>query len=263
MTDLARRTIAALRTGHDALASQVAAMTAEDLALVSGASEWDVAGVLSHLGSGAEIQLGTLRAQLGESAQESGPANVEVWDRWNAMGAQDRADGFVRANEALVTAYESLDADQLRDVRIELGYLPAPIEIAELVGMRLGEQTLHGWDVRVAFDPKATLAAEALPILLGRAHVFLVYIAKAGAVAQRPASVAVSITDPDRELGLYIDDVVWLGDAPAAPAATLRLPAESWLRLMAGRLSADHTPGDVEATGVPTLDDLRRVFPGY
>jgi uncharacterized protein (TIGR03083 family) len=263
MTDLARRSIAALRAGHDGLVSQVSAMSAEDLAQVSAASQWEVAGVLSHLGSGAEIQLGTLRSQLGASREPPAPANEDVWERWNAMGAQDRADGFVEANEALVSAYEALDADQLCDARIDLGYLPAPIEIAELVGMRLSEQTLHSWDVRVAFDAKATLAAEALPILLERAHVFLAYIAKAGAVEQRPVSVAVRVTDPDRKLGLFIDDVVSLGDTPASPDATLRLPAESWLRLMAGRLSADHTPADVEAGGVPSLEDLRRVFPGY
>ncbi len=32
---------------------------------------------------------------------------------------------------------------------------------------------------------------------------------------------------------------------------------------MAGRLSPEHTPAAVEVTGNVTLDDLRRVFPGY
>ncbi len=32
---------------------------------------------------------------------------------------------------------------------------------------------------------------------------------------------------------------------------------------MAGRLSPEHTPDGVAVTGNVTLDDLRRVFPGY
>jgi hypothetical protein len=54
-----------------------------------------------------------------------------------------------------------------------------------------------------------------------------------------------------------------LGDAPEQPAATLDLPGESWLRLVAGRLGVGRTPADVTTTGAVSLDDLRQVFPGY
>ena len=69
MTTLADRTIAALRTTHDDLAALVPGLTDEQLAGPSGASEWTVAQVLSHLGSGAEIGLATLETALG-----AGPA---------------------------------------------------------------------------------------------------------------------------------------------------------------------------------------------
>jgi hypothetical protein len=32
---------------------------------------------------------------------------------------------------------------------------------------------------------------------------------------------------------------------------------------MAGRLTAPYTPDDVDVTGNVSLDDVRRVFPGY
>ena len=50
---------------------------------------------------------------------------------------------------------------------------------------------------------------------------------------------------------------------PATPDATLEIPAESWLRLVAGRLAPEHTPAGVSATGAVTLDQLRQIFPGF
>ena len=44
--------------------------------------------------------------------------------------------------------------------------------------------------------------------------------------------------------------------------ARLDLPAESLLRLLAGRLDPAHTPTSVRASGVD-LDDVRAIFPGY
>jgi hypothetical protein len=69
--------VRALRSNHDHLAAFATAATAEQLARQSMATEWTTAQVLSHLGSGAEIGLGTL---TGEAVDP--PA---VWNRWNAM----------------------------------------------------------------------------------------------------------------------------------------------------------------------------------
>ena len=55
MSQLVDRTIAALRSEYDTLADLVRTLTDEQLAAPSGAAEWTVAQVLSHLGSGAEI----------------------------------------------------------------------------------------------------------------------------------------------------------------------------------------------------------------
>ena len=60
-----------------------------------------------------------------------------------------------------------------------------------------------------------------------------------------------------------LGEKVALTDQPAAPDGTLRLPAESWLRLITGRLSPEHTPAGVEIDGPLSLDDLRKVFPGF
>ena len=75
--------------------------------------------------------------------------------------------------------------------------------------------------------------------------------------------MAFETVDPIRSLGLELADRAALTDTPADPSATASLPAESFLRLVAGRLKPEHTPSSVSVSGALSLDDLRRVFPGY
>jgi len=61
------------------------------------------------------------------------------------------------------------------------------------------------------------------------------------------------------------EDGVQLVPASAEPSegsAQLRLPAEAFVRLVYGRLDAEHTPASVKAEGVD-LADLRATFPGF
>jgi hypothetical protein len=77
--------------------------------------------------------------------------------------------------------------------------------------------------------------------------------------------VHVTTEHPERhfELAVSPDGVALVpaGPDPAAGDATLRLPAEAFARLLAGRLDPE-LPATVQAQGVD-LDDLRVVFPGF
>jgi uncharacterized protein (TIGR03083 family) len=265
MTERADRTIAALRSGYERVADLVRALPDEDLARPSGASGWDVSQVLSHLGSGAEIGLAALDATIAGSPAPTGDFNKQVWARWDAMAATERAAGFLTANEALLARWDSLDADARRTLRFDLGFLPAPVDLATATGMRLSEFAYHAWDVEAAFDPKAQLAPEAVELLLDQVDMFFGFITKPDALASRPVSVAVHVSEPERSFGLAIGEhVELLPDAPTAADAVLSTPAEWWLRLTVGRHAPQHTPEDVALAGdAVTLDDLRRVFPGY
>ena len=64
MTSTADQPINALRTGHTTLAALVKELPPGGLTGPSGASEWTIAQVLSHLGSGAEIGLAGLQASI-------------------------------------------------------------------------------------------------------------------------------------------------------------------------------------------------------
>jgi uncharacterized protein (TIGR03083 family) len=263
MTDRTDQTIKALRTGHDELATLVGGFTADDLTHGSGASQWDISQVLSHLGSGAEIGSATLEAALNASGSLGGEFNQGVWARWDAMSPAQRAEAFVHANETLVRRYEGLDAPTREQLRIDLGFLPAPVDVGTAAGMRLNEFAHHTWDVKVGFDPAATLAPEATELLIDQAGMLIGFIGKADNLDGQ-ATIAVQTTSPQRSIGLDVRDAVALVEAPAHPDGVLSTPAEWWLRLVSGRHAAEHTPATVRLTGgAITLDDLRKVFPGY
>ncbi|HEX4721006.1 MAG TPA: hypothetical protein VH333_00730 [Pseudonocardiaceae bacterium] len=50
---------------------------------------------------------------------------------------------------------------------------------------------------------------------------------------------------------------------PESADGELVAPAEYVVRLFSGRYGAAHIPDSVTVSGAVTLDDLRRVFPGY
>ena len=264
MKSNADQPISALRTGHDNLVALVHALPADAIEGPSGASEWTIAQVLSHLGSGAEIGLASLRAALGQADKPAEGFNQSVWDRWNALAPQQQAHTFMIADEKLVRAYESLDEEVRNNGTVNLGFLPAPVDVATAASFRLNEFALHSWDIAVAGDPSATLAPDAVEPALGVIPFLIGWIGKPGQVLDgRQLTVAVHTTEPPRDFGLAITDKVALTDAPTDPDADLSLPAESWLRLATGRLGVDHTPVDVSVTGDLTLAQLREIFPGF
>jgi uncharacterized protein (TIGR03083 family) len=262
MSTLADRSIAALRSVHDDLAALVPTLTDEQLSGPSGASEWTVAQVLSHLGSGAEIGLATLASALGTGPATGPGFNESVWDRWNALGPREQAANFLDHDARLVAAFEALTAEQRATTQVDLGFLPAPLPLASYAGMRLNETALHSWDVRVALDPAATVPADVAAVLaehLAGDLGFLVgFIGKADALA---APVVVDIEGSG--YGLAVTDTVALVAAPTDPTATFSGPLEAALRLVGGRLGPAYTPEAVKVTGAVSLDDLRRVFPGF
>jgi uncharacterized protein (TIGR03083 family) len=263
MTSKAESAIGALRSGYDTLARIVGALRTDDLVRPSAASDWTVAQVLSHLGSGAEINLAALERAIDGSGAAAPDFNTSVWARWDSMTPTDQAASFLTANEKLVQRYEGLDDGQLVDLRIDLGFTPEPVDVAVAAGMRLNEFALHSWDVRVALDPTATVAPEAIDLLLESVGGLLGWAGKADQL-DGTAILTVHTTDPTRTFGLAITDTVQLIDAPATDDGTLTAPAEYFVRLLTGRHTPAHTPSSVTLTSESvTLDDLRRIFPGY
>ena len=262
MTTQSDRTILALRSTHDELATVMSGLSNDELTGRSGASEWSPAQVLSHLGSGAEISLATLRSAVAGTPGPGKDFNQEVWDRWNALTPRDQAAGFLAADEDLITALEAMTAEQSQTLRIKVGFLPTPLTLAAFAGMRLNEAAQHSWDVRVALDPGAAISAQTAALLAEHFATDLSFLlgfaGKAEALTQ-PAVVDLQ----GSAFALVIADTVSVTTTAPRPTAAFAGPLEAAVRLLAGRLTTRHTPDDVEVTGNVTLDDLRRVFPGY
>ncbi|MEU4157382.1 maleylpyruvate isomerase family mycothiol-dependent enzyme [Actinoplanes sp. NPDC026670] len=261
MTTLAGRTIAALRGEQDNLAGLVPALSAEQLTGPSGAAEWTVADVLSHLGSGAEITRAGFRAAIGEADAPGPDFNQGVWDHWNALSPQDQATGSLAANEALVTGLESVPESDHETLRVRT-FLPDPVPFAAFTALRLSEVAQHTWDVRAGLDPAATVAAGSAEVLAehlsGSLGFLLGFIGKP---KEAPESAVVEISGTPYRI--VIDDSVRLTTETLPATATFTGSLEAALRLLYGRLSPTHTPAGADVTGNITLDQLRAVFPGF
>ncbi len=218
-------------------------------------SEWTVADVLSHIGSGGVIMRRGLEDTLA-GRQPDGSFNQGVWDEWNAKAPEDQAAEALEADAALVAALDAVTDEQRRDFSFSMG--PMTLDFDRFVALRLSEHVVHTWDVEVTFDPAAVLAPETTPVIIDGVHVIAGF---AGRPTGSAATVTVATTGPERDLAVVLTpDSVALQPAEAGSDPDLALPTEAFIRLVYGRLDPDHTPDGIEG---PTLDQLRQVFPGF
>jgi uncharacterized protein (TIGR03083 family) len=249
--------IDALRHSHDTLRAVVEPLDVGDLQGPSYDSDWSIAQVLSHLGSQAEIFRLFLDAGLTGEDPPGRDSFPPIWDAWNARSPEAQAADSLEADRVLVERFESLDADERE--RLHLHLFGMELGTTGVARMRLGEHAIHTWDVAVALDPAATVAPDAVNLLVDT-HDQLV--ARSGKPDGKPRRLQVSTTGPDRHFTLEIAESVTLETSPAdADGPELRLPAEAFVRLVYGRLDSAHTP-PIEGSGID-LDDLRRIFPGF
>jgi uncharacterized protein (TIGR03083 family) len=253
--------ISALRHSHDRLRTSVEPLGVAQLERRSYASEWSIAQVLSHLGSQAEIFGLFLDAALTEQDPPGREEFVAIWDSWNAKGPQVQASDALRRDEATLELFESLDADER--ARLHLTVFGMDVGTTGLARMRVGEHAIHSWDVLVALDPSATVAPDAVALLIDTLDQLA---ARAGKPDGKQRRIRVTTTDPDRQFILETGEAVALtpsgGEvAPEPGLSELRLPAEAFVRLVYGRMDEAHTP-PIESAGVD-LDELRQVFPGF
>jgi uncharacterized protein (TIGR03083 family) len=264
----ADRWISTLRSSHERLVGAMGGMDDQTLSQPSMCSEWTIDRVLAHLGSGAEIARATLASNL-EGAPPLGEDGMQaVWARWNALSGRAVVEEMIPGDRQLVERFEQLSDAEREEVRIELPFLPEPIDVASTVGFRLSEHALHSWDVFAALDPSTELAGDATELLVDRLPMMVGLLGRFTPRESRPAedtTISVAVTDPKRNFLLRLGDAVELRPAESGrgPDGHLELPAEALIRLTAGRLKPGRPSADVTPEGRLTIDDLRRAFPGF
>src|ERR1700733_16180608 len=185
--------IGALRHSHDRLQALVKPLGQDQLEQRSYASEWSIAQVLSHLGSQAEIFGLFLAAGLTGQDPPGREEFVPIWAVWNAKSPQAQASDALRADQATLEQFESLDDEQRARLRLQM--FGMDLDITGLARMRLSEHAVHTWDVAVALDPAATIEPDAVALLIDMLGQFVGRSAKPDGQQRR---VRVVTTDPER-----------------------------------------------------------------
>jgi uncharacterized protein (TIGR03083 family) len=218
-------------------------------------SEWTIADTFSHLGSGAVI--GRQRFEDSIAQRESDPTfNTSVWDEWNAKAPTSQVTDSLASDAALLSSLESSTQEQRDAFVLTMG--PFAFDFDGMVGLRLSEHVLHTWDIEVVRIPDAALASGAANTILDSVQFIVGRTARPTGEDRR---VTVRTIDPPRDFTLVLGtDTVELLESPFDGPTDLELPAESFVRLIYGRLDVDHTPAAVRGE---VVDDLRRVFPGF
>jgi uncharacterized protein (TIGR03083 family) len=252
--------LAAAVSSHERLSRLVGQLVPDEMAGPSYCTEWSIAQVLSHLGSGAQIFSLFLSAGLGGGPAPGMPEFEPIWERWNAMSPAEQSAEALVADRIFLEQILALDDQQRQSWQLDM--FGEVRDLPGLLRLRLGEHAVHTWDVAVTRDPTATVAPDAAALLIDTLDQL---VARTGRAAEDQIRASVVTHRPDRRFLLVSDgDGVHLRPAADVPrddgTPTLELPAEAFIRLVYGRLDPDHTP--TGSRDQDTVDLLRRTFPG-
>ncbi len=247
--------VEALHSSVSRLHHLAAPMSEDQLTLPAYPSEWSIADVLSHIGSGAAIMHRRLDDTLAgrDTPDDFAPG---VWDTWNAKTGIAKRDDALHADAALLARIQDVTPAQSKAFSMAMG--PMTLTFDEFAGMRLNEHALHTWDIEVSLDPAATLPPQIAAQVIDNLDLIARYTAKP---TGDTTVITVTTTDPTR--GFTVDltpEAVTLSPRVPATTADVEITAEAFARLIYGRLDPEHTPPP-DHHG-PALDMLRNVFPG-
>ncbi|MGH3391374.1 MAG: maleylpyruvate isomerase family mycothiol-dependent enzyme [Actinomadura sp.] len=259
--DLATVT-ADLHRSHTEFAAAAAAKDADYFSAPSYCKEWTIGRVLSHMGSGAELGTLTIAAVRSGGDPLDDEGRQAVWARWDALDDAAVAAEYIRHEGAFLAEVESVDADEAASM--EVPFFTGPISLAEFVGLRLAEHATHRWDVEVMADKDARVGAAGVGFILTRVPTFGRFFAKPDQAPELAGRVVAVDLGDDGAFTIDLHDGVSVPPgAPDTADATLRAPAEAFVRLVYGRLDEAHTPSDVRLSGDASIEALRRLFPGF
>jgi len=149
----------------------------------SACTGWTVGDVFAHVTQGARNWSASItRAMAGDANPPPGEQTLRPGERGSEATAQRAitfrqemgeagllqafADGYQNLHQVLL-GLKPEDWD--RPCYHRRGVLPT----RDYVGLRLQELTIHGWDIRSAFDSAATVSESPLPALVGLAQRWL------------------------------------------------------------------------------------------
>jgi uncharacterized protein (TIGR03083 family) len=253
---MADQHVEALRASVSRLRELVIGMSEAELTRPAYPTEWSIADVLSHLGSGAVITTRRLDDTVTgvDTPDDFAPG---VWDAWNAKTPAAQRDDALAADTELLSRIDAVTAEQRQAFASAMG--PMTLDFQQFAGMRLNEHSLHTWDIEVTGSPDATIAQSAAELVVDNLELIARFTA---APTGDTRTITAATTDPTRRFDVELTpEAVSFHPAliPSPIATDIEIPAEAFARLVYGRLDPDHTPAGNHGDA---LDTLRRVFPG-
>jgi uncharacterized protein (TIGR03083 family) len=250
---MAETHLAALHSSVERLRNLADSISDAELTQRAYPSEWSIADVFSHLGSGAFIHRRRLDDVI---AGQPTPDDFApgVWDTWNAKPPAARRQDALVTDAELITRLDAVTADQ-RD-RFSFAMGPMTFGFDEFVGLRLNEHALHTWDIEVARNSAATIPDNIAALVIDNLEMIARFTGKPTGDTR---SITIATTDPERRFRVDLgQDSITFGPAQNG-RADVELAAEAFIRLVYGRLEPEHTPPGEHS---PDLETLRRAFPG-
>jgi len=259
--------VPAMRREFEVLDRYLGALSAAHWLGPTYCSDWTVQKTVSHLGSGADLHLRTLKENLDGAEPTTAEVRQSVWDYFDSLAPEPLYAQFQDRMEAFLGYLESMAPEaRERTVRFFAGEAP----IAEYAQYRLSELSLHSWDIRVGLDPTARLLPTSARALWPHVLDNLNRRANAKAKAELDGAVyELEVFTPARQhVFLTVRDgaVAAQEEAAQPPLASLRLPAEAFIRLYSGRLPLEEAEaaGEVGISGDRAAAlRLNSLFPGY
>ena len=198
----------------------------------TGCAKWTMHDLAGHSVGEAVWFLNLLRGVT----QGEAPLPDSTWDELKRLPGRDMADHLMEAGRSLPPAVEGASADQLEQ-SVDMGFSTMPLWRA--VGINMLEAVFHNWDGRVGRTPDATIPTEWAQQLAPFATDFAPTLARHEVDAA--GRYLLRIGDGVGPVTLTADDgrVVLESDESGTPDVMLRLTADQYVRLLAGRLPLD------------------------
>jgi uncharacterized protein (TIGR03083 family) len=173
MTDV----VGLIRVEAAQLQNLMASLNPAAWARLSACTGWTVGDVLAHVTQGARTWSASItRAMAGDANPPPGEQTLRPGERGSEATAQ-RAIAFRQAlgDAGLLPAFaegyqhlhQVLQSLQPEDWDRPCYHRRGVMPMRDYVGLRLQELTMHGWDIRSAFDTAAALSEHPLPALVG------------------------------------------------------------------------------------------------
>ena len=232
----------------------------------SACAGWTVGDVFAHLTQGANNwSEGITRAVAGDVSPPPGQQPLRPGERGSEVTAQ-RAIAFRQETgkdvmqQAFVAGYQRLhqvlSGLQAEDWEKPCFHRRGILPVRDYVGLRLQELTIHGWDMRVAFDEAATLSESPLPVLVGIAQRWLSNTFRPDPRLTTPLRYRFDIHGPApvrQDVLVGQDGMQIMPMTAASPDVTFRGSTGNYLLLVYGRLPLERA----EATGRLKIEGSR------